>query len=250
VVTRNIEYKSGEIRIYYSCNRSKWEALYPSERWVFTKLAGSEGFLGDVLDVGCACGGLGAALSQKFRLTSYTGVDINRQAIEWAGKEQRLPVPATFLAGDIIELNLPEQYDVVVSLSCADWNIETRKIIEACWKRVRAGGYLVMSLRLTKGAGLNDIRTSYQYINFSGQDTEPEVANYVVFSFPEVLRLIKSLQPAPASIGAYGYGGTPAATAVTPFKRLVFAVFYLQRRPAAGGQGIEGEFTLPLDLFV
>jgi 2-polyprenyl-3-methyl-5-hydroxy-6-metoxy-1,4-benzoquinol methylase len=79
-VPKNIEYKSRGIQIYYSCNRSKWEALYPSERWVFTKLAGSEGFLGDVLDVGCACGGLGTALSQKFRLTSYTGVDINRQA--------------------------------------------------------------------------------------------------------------------------------------------------------------------------
>ena len=91
-----------------------------------------------------------------------------------------MPVPATFLAGDITELNLPGQYDVVVSLSCADWNIETHKIIEACWERVRAGGYLVMSLRLTEGAGVNDIRTSYQYINFSGQDTEAEVANYVV----------------------------------------------------------------------
>jgi 2-polyprenyl-3-methyl-5-hydroxy-6-metoxy-1,4-benzoquinol methylase len=250
VVTGNIEYKSREIQKYYSCHRSKWEEFYPSERWVFTKLAGSEGFLGDVLDVGCACGGLGAALSQKFRLTSYTGVDINRQAIEWAGKEQRIPVPATFLAGDIAELNLAEQYDVVVSLSCADWNIETRRIIEACWERVRAGGYLVISLRLTEGAGVNDIRTSYQYINFSGQDTAAEVANYVVGNFPETLRLMKSLQPAPASIGAYGYWGKPAATAVTPFKRLVFAVFYLKRSTAGGGQDIEGEFTLPLDMFV
>ena len=65
VMTKNIEYKSREIQDYYSCNRSTWEEFYPSERWVFTKLAGSEGFLGDVLDVGCACGGLGAALSQQ-----------------------------------------------------------------------------------------------------------------------------------------------------------------------------------------
>ena len=250
MTNKNIVYQSPQIKDYYSCNRSTWEEFYRSERWVFTKLAGSEGFLGDVLDVGCACGGLGAALSQKFRLTSYTGVDINRQAIEWAGKEQRMPVPATFLAGDITELHLPGQYDVVVSLSCADWNIETRRIIEACWERVRAGGHLVMSLRLTDGAGVNDIRTSYQHINFSGQDTEAEVANYVVVNFPEILKLLKSLQPAPASIGAYGYWGKPSATAVTPFQRLVFAVFYLQQGTGDGGQDIEAEFTLPLDLFV
>ena len=61
---------------------------------------------------------------------------------------------------------------------------------------------------------------------------------------------MKSLQPAPASIGAYGYWGKPAATAVTPFQRLVFAVFYLKQGTGDGGQGIAGEFTLPLEMFV
>lgn len=190
------------------------------------------------------------ALCQKFHLKSYTGVDVNRSAIAWAQKKQKLPVPATFIAGDIIKLNFTGQYDVVVSLSCADWNIETDRIIGACWERVKAGGYLVISLRLTPGPGVNDIQTSYQHINFSGQDPTAEVANYVVFNFSHLLHNLKSLQPAPGLIGAYGYWGQPSPTAVTLFKRLVFAVFYLRKRSGDRGHNIEGEFTLPLDIFL
>lgn len=248
-VAKNIEYKSREIQAFYSCNRSRWEEFYPSERWVLAKLAGQDGFLGDVLDVGCACGGLGVALSRQFRLSSYTGVDINRQAIEWAAKEQKLSVPATFMAGDILDLALEDTFEVVMSLGCADWNIESQKIMEACWARVKAGGHFVISLRLTTGPGVNDIETSYQYINFSGQERTPEVANYVVFNFPAVLGLMQELKPAPTLIGAYGYWGKPAATAVTPFTRLVFAVFYLRKGTGHESAGIAGEFTLPLEIF-
>jgi SAM-dependent methyltransferase len=246
----NINYKSKEIQEYYSCNRNGWEDLYPSERWVFTKLAGKKGFLGDVLDVGCACGGLGAALSQKFRLTSYTGVDINEEAIVWAAKEQKLAIPTVFLAGDIVQLALTDVYDLVVSLSCADWNIESQKILEACWDRVKPGGYFVVSLRLTDGTGINDLATSYQYINFSGRAVDREKANYVVFNFAEILRLMKSFQVPPVAIGAYGYWGKPSATAVTPFERLVFAVFYLKKGTGSEGPGIKGEFVLPLEMFI
>ena len=59
----NIEYKSKQILEFYSRNRRKWKELNLSERWVFERLAGREKNLGDVLDVGCACGGLGTALN-------------------------------------------------------------------------------------------------------------------------------------------------------------------------------------------
>jgi len=248
-VAKNIEYKSREIPLYYSCNRSRWADFYPSERWVFSKLALEQRSLGNVLDVGCACGGLGAALCERFQLSSYTGVDIHREAIAWARLERRLPVPATFLAGDILELNLEDTFDLVVSLSCADWNIEVQRIMNACWARVKAEGHFVISLRLTTGSGVNDIKSSYQYINFSGQERNAEVANYVVFNLPEVLGLMQALQPAPILIGAYGYWGKPAATAVTPFTRLVFAVFYLRKGTGPEHAGIAGEFLLPLEMF-
>jgi SAM-dependent methyltransferase len=249
-VAKNIEYKSRQIQAYYSCKRCRWEEFYPSERWVFTKLAGAQKSLGDVLDVGCACGGLGAALSQKFQLRSYTGVDIHREAIAWAAQARKLPVPTAFLAADILDLNLAGTFDLVVSLGCADWNIESEKIIEACWARVKTAGHLVLSLRLAPGPGVNDIQTSYQAINFSGQETTPELANYVVFNFAEILQLMQSLKPRPALIGAYGYWGKPSATAVTPFERLIFSVFYLRKGNGDPGPHTQAEFNLPLELFV
>jgi SAM-dependent methyltransferase len=250
VVNRNIVFKSSEIQAYYSCNRSSWEEIYPSEKWVFTKLAGEQKFLGDVLDVGCACGGLGVALSEQFHLRSYTGVDIHQEAIAWAKRERTLPVPTTFMAGDILELNLERTFDLVTSLGCADWNVESSKIIEACWQRVNVAGHLVVSLRLTSGPGVNDINRSYQAINFSGRETDPELAIYVVFNFSEILRLMQSLKPKPALIGAYGYWGKPSPMAVTPFERLIFAVFYLKKGAGEAEPHTQAEFNLPLELFV
>ena len=41
--------------------------------------------------------------------------------------------------------------------------------------------------------------------------------------------MIKNLQPIPKFIGAYGYWGQPSPTAVTPFKKILFVVFYIQK---------------------
>ena len=74
-MNKNIKYSSKELVEFYSCSRQRWDEFYPSERWVFDKVAGKNKKLGDILDVGCACGGLGIALSNRFMLTSYKGVD-------------------------------------------------------------------------------------------------------------------------------------------------------------------------------
>lgn len=246
----NIKYRSKEISEFYSCNRQSWEQFYPSERWVFEKIAGRSKQLGDLLDVGCACGGLATALMEKFVLASYTGVDINKGAIEWAIKERKLGIPATFIDGDIVKLSMNRDYDVVVSLSCADWNIETDSIINICWLKVKPGGHFIISLRLTPEKGVNDIKRSYQHINFSGNEKKPEIANYVVFNFKEALHAFKQLDPSPELIGAYGYWGKPSQTAVTPFDKLIFAVFYIRKPVQAVGQGTRVEFNVPIDIFL
>lgn len=249
IQNKNIRYKSREIVRFYSNNRHKWDEFYLSERWVFERMAVTERTLGDVLDVGCACGGLGAVLSSRFIINSYTGIDINKDAVDWAGKNQKLSVKTTFISGDIIKQRLNTLYDTVVSLGCADWNIETNKIIKTCWDRVRDGGYFIVSLRLTRKKGLNDIRKSYQHINFSGNKKKPEIANYVVFNFKEAFEMIKRLTPCPQLIGAYGYWGKPSHTAVTPFSKLVFAVFYVKKSSKAIDQDIKTEFNLPMDFY-
>lgn len=248
-MNNNIKYTSKELLEFYSCNRDTWDEFYPSEKWVFDKIAGIDKKIGNVLDVGCACGGLGAALKERFVLNSYTGVDINKKSIEWAKDNRNLgDVPASFMAGDVLELNLRSQYDLVVSLSCADWNIETEKIIGASWEKVREGGHFVISLRLTDGKGVNNILKSYQYINLSGKEKSPEIANYVVFNFKDIIDMFKRLIPVPVSIGAYGYWGKPSSTAVTMFDRLVFAVFYIKKSSGVFNAEIKTEFNLPKEI--
>lgn len=250
MVGSNIEYKSQQIKQYYQANRTQWSQFYPSEQWVFNRIMSEKANnLGSVLDVGCACGGLRNALLEKAALLSYTGVDINGEAIEWANRDLTQIIPTRLIAGDILKLAFEQQYDVVVSLSCADFNIETSDIIKACWNTVKPGGYFVISLRLTPLEGINDIRQSYQYINFSGNEANPEIANYVVFNFKEALGLFSNLQPSPALVAAYGYWGEPSSMAVTKYDKLVFTVFYIKKAEKESGPSIASEMFLPLDIY-
>lgn len=247
---RNVIYKSKEILRFYSYSRRTWKELYPSEKWVFEKIVGKDRTLGDILDVGCACGGLAPALAEKFYISSYTGVDINKEAIEWARKQRGLSMPHRFIVGDILNQKLNHKYDLVVSLSCADGSIKTDRIIAACWEKVKKGGYFIISLRLTNKKGINNYKKSYQYINFYGDNKNLEIANYVVFNFKEALVLLRNLTPSPHLIGAYGYDGKPSSTAVTPFNRLVFAVFYIKKGINNSNQSPKVEFNLPLKIFL
>lgn len=245
---RNIEYKSKQIVEYYSTHRQSWKDYYNSEKWVLERLA--EKGLGDVLDVGCACGGLGSALNQKFIVNSYTGIDINNDAIYWAIKNNDLKIPTNFLVGDIVNMDQNTcHYDTVISLSCADWNVETNRIIQACWEKVKPGGYFVISLRLTPKQSINDIKRSYQYINFFGSEKEPEKANYVIFNFFDILKLFGELDSRPELIGGYGYWGKSSPTAVVPYDKLVFTVFYIKKRENCS-DSIKTELNLPLDLLI
>ena len=243
-LNRNIKYKSKWLLAYFSKKRKLWRDFYPSEKKVFKKIFAQTRSLGDVLDVGCACGGLGRALSSTFKLDSYTGVDINSELIRFARKDIKSGIKCDFFCGDILDLKFTKDFDTVVSLSCADWNIEVEKMVRACWRRVKLGGYFVISLRLTGGRGVNDIRRSFQYIGQDDPGAKPEIANYVVFNLREALALMKGLSPKPGLIGAYGYWGKPSPTAVTAFKKLVFAVFYLKKGAARQGRL---ELDLPKD---
>ena len=248
-MSENITYTSKQICEFYADNRIKLCDFYDSERWVFERIAKETKTMGSVLDVGCACGGLGLALSEKYKLHSYTGIDINRDAISWANANVKIPIQTEFIAGDIVRLELDRQFDTVFSLSCADWNIETTAIINSCWNRVKQGGYFVISLRLTTEDGINDISKSYQYINFSGNDKRPEVANYVVFNFYDALSMFRSITPLPELIGAYCYRGRPSITAVTPYKRLLFTVFYIKKGFEITNYDTKSELFLPAGIY-
>jgi SAM-dependent methyltransferase len=250
IAEKNIIYKSPQISKYYSNNRQRWDDFYKSEKWVFERIAGEKKSLGKILDVGCACGGLGNALGEKYSFHSYTGIDINSDAITFAKHNIDFEHPVTLINDDILNMDVKPEFDIVVSLSCADWNIETEKIVTACWRGVKEDGYFVISLRLTKMEGVNDIHKSYQYINFFDDDAKPEQANYVVFNIWDAFKLLKNLLPQPLLIGAYGYWGKPAETAKTSYNDLVFAVFYLKKGSNLRNGVSETELRLPMNLFV
>ncbi len=255
---KNIQYKTKQISEYFSVNRVKWDQFYPSEKWIFERVAGPDGQIGRVLDAGCAAGGLGLALGERFSLSEYVGVDINVPAIEFANNRRtKYSCPCDFLCGDILEINTlqAEGFDNVFSLSCADWNIRTEDIINRCWNYVRRGGNFVLTLRLTPEASLCNFSESFQYICSGNQLPESttglERAQYVVFNAREAFSLLASLQPRPTGITAYGYWGTPSSTARTRYNRLVFAAISVRKGlPEEVSPEITGEFHLPVDLLL
>ncbi|MCX5829730.1 MAG: class I SAM-dependent methyltransferase [Deltaproteobacteria bacterium] len=255
---KNIHYQTVQLSEYFGNNRQKWDDFYPSEKWIFEQVAGPELSMGKVLDVGCAAGGLGLALMERFSVDQYTGVDINAEVIEIA-RARKLKAAAAyceFTCGDILDIdNLPQEgFDHVVSLSCADWNVETHDIIKKCWRYVRKGGHFILTLRLTKNDSLFNLPESYQYIYYGNDLPENkegiEKAPYVVINYQEAFSLLMDLKPRPAHIKAYGYWGPPSPTARTRDDRLVFAALAV-RKGTEKDYRIDtgGELHLPVDLF-
>lgn len=252
--THNITYKTEAIKKFFEKHRNKWEDFYPSEKWAFEKIAkSSSNDFGRVLDAGCAMGSLGLVLSEKFNLKEYVGIDINKPVIESAkSRIRKFSIPVKFKCGDILLLNDigKEYFDNVFSLSCADWNIETNRILNRCWEFVNPGGNFIISLRLTNTKGINDITKSYQAIAYDKDGHSLEDANYVVFNYKDFFTLIENLKPRASLASSYGYWRNPASNATTPYDKLVFAVFIIKKNKDTDSNSIiNTEFILPLDLF-
>jgi len=224
----NLHYKTDRIKDYFSENRVRWEQFYKSEQ---VMLANTLGGLSSpsILDVGCGCGGLGLALRDHFGLNDYTGIEINVQAAKHA---KELNPGAQIECGDFLELNANRlsrsQFDVVISLSCIDWQLNFQRMLERAWSLVKPNGYFVISLRLTDAAGVNDIKSSYQFINYNGL-RKGERAPYVVLNCSDIMQTFVLLGA--SKVAGYGYFGLPSSTAVTPYKELCFAVLAVTKSP-------------------
>tara|TARA_B110000046_G_scaffold78597_1_gene86680 strand:+ start:496 stop:1230 length:735 start_codon:yes stop_codon:yes gene_type:complete len=237
----NIFYKTDEISKFFNHNRIKWDQFYESEKKIINGLNidSSE----TVLDIGCACGGLGLALEEKFNITRYSGIEINNKAAEFAKK---INPRAKIYCGDLLDLSQGEimgnLYNIVFSLSCVDWNTQFTESLEAAWRHVIPGGNLVVTFRLTNELGVNDINKSFQYINYSGK-LEGEVAAYVVLNFKELIVELEKFNP--ETINAFGYWGLPSETAITPLDKICFAAFSIRKKELISDRQTNYKFDLP-----
>jgi SAM-dependent methyltransferase len=237
-VSGNIHYKTQALERYFSSNRVRWEQFYPSERELIARVWPNSNPA--ILDIGCGCGGLGLALNERFGATRYTGIEIHPEA---AGKAIQLNSNARILNGDFLDIysrgGFDAAFDMTISLSCIDWNTTFDAMLCSAWATVKPGGMFIASFRLCAGEGVNDIRRSYQYINYDGI-REGEIAAYVVLNAGELASRLKSLGA--AGLVAFGYYGRPGVTAVTAYTELCFVALAAHKPPFSGS---ELELDLP-----
>ena len=237
--SKNIKYTSKEIENFYKTNRINWDDFYHSEKFIFEKLNLNSN--SKVLDIGCGCGGLGNALNEKFGVEHYTGIDINEQSIQTA---EALFPNFQFVCADILMHDFGNHaFDFVFSLSCIDWNVEFHSMLSAAFKHIKPGGYFISSFRLTDKPSVKSLQGSYQFINFDGK-LEGEKAPYIVLNVDELILEILTFNP--SQISAFGYWGKPSKSAVTPFEKVCFAVFCIQKKDNSNNCNIE--LQLPGDL--
>ena len=219
---KNIQYKTKEIKNFYSNYRNKWFDLYKSERKVINRLKLSK--KSNVLDIGSACGGLGKILYKKFKIDYYLGLEVNKSASNFS---KNIFPRGNFKNLDFLNFEKEKkqltQFDYVFSLGCIDWNVQFDRMLKKAWKHVKIDGYLVLTLRFTN----QKLKRQYfQFINFSKQ-LKGDKANYHILNFAKFKKKINSFNI--KKLIQYGYWKNPSPTAIIPFKKLYFAGIALQK---------------------
>lgn len=225
----NIKYTSDELSLFYKSNRIGWGSLYPSEKFILEKI--NIDSTAQVLDMGCACGGLGVALEEQYDLNYYHGVDINLKCIEYAKK---ICPWGEFENADFLDVykQYSTDYDIGVSLSCADWNVDTKEMLEALFSRIKPGGKLIFSCRLTNEViGDSGVVVGRQRICW-GEGADPEnieFAPYKVFTLKSVLNLLLSIGFV-SKVDGYGYwGNVPETVNNIKLAKVHYVVFAIQK---------------------
>lgn len=240
----NIVYSSSGFADFYGIHRHQWDEYYESEKCIMDTVFSKYDKPFSVLDVGCGCGGLGVALSKRYDMKRYKGIDINAENIKVAKDTTSKDIQCDneFELIDISEDRTKGGWDTVVSFSCVDFNVDVDGMIKSCWEKVDQDGYFISSFRLTNLEGVNDIEKSFQWVG-----DHLEKANYVVFNYHELFRTILSLGQV-KSVEAYGYWREPASSAVTGYDRLCFSVVAVRKESETNNPTLN--LKMPMDLFM
>ena len=238
----NIHYKGSAIAQHYSTKRIAWDHLFLSEKRALEQIKPNAET--SVLDIGCATAGLYGILKERYGITHYTGVEINQEAAQFAKKTY---MNIEMYHGDFLEItkaNLQDRkFDLVLSLSTFDWNVEFNEMILEAWKKVKNDGFLCMNVRLVNSKSMFSITESFQFVNFNGQ-RNGEIAPYIIFNVRDFMKIVKELDA--NSIYINGYWGTPNSSTATAVSKVCFATVVLGKSERLASRKVLLE--LPRDL--
>lgn len=173
----------------YSQWRRKWKDIFPSERYYFD----GEGAVPEVgelsiLDVGCACGGLGTALldSVSSRI-KYTGIDPDEDAINFGRQaDPRLGLACGYFPRDF---KSDRKFDMVTMFALfpqvPDWKDMLLSLKQVSKKYIN----ISIGVRLD-GPTVVDRDTSYFYYFDSGERVHQVIHNiYELLNFCSVTEM-------------------------------------------------------------
>lgn len=210
---------------FFSRERATTGSLYPSE-WFFIRDRLKEGI--SVLDVGCAQGGFATVLAENLKRFAYTGVDVNPTMIETARARHPNHRFLQVREGEFSALG-DDRFDLVVVLGILHLHETWRKTIAAAW--ARTAGTLILDLRETDGATIEDKAVSYFRMDFNGGDAahSETLLPYIVVNTAEALATVQRNCPDARGLARYGYRHPVSSAARCPLGEVMASAYRIDR---------------------
>lgn len=160
---KNRNYKKSKLNSeIYSKWRTNYDEFWDSEKYFFDKVIKVTPNM-SILDVGCACGGLGAALRDKFLINDsidYTGIDPDSIAIKYGKKS--FPYLKLFEGYFPEDMPCNKKYDLVIMMAWFAQVPEWKKMLKDLVKRSSKFVNIALNFRM-EGPTVIDRDTSYFY---------------------------------------------------------------------------------------
>lgn len=178
---------------YYKNYRDKKDDLFESEIHFIYKFIENAN---NVLDVGCATGGMYKILSNLKKDIKYEGIDISKNLIKIASEEYP---NINFQLGDGSSLEYEDNsYDGIISFGTTVHDQNWEKLLKECY-RVTKNSF-IFDVRLTRKKTLSKINDCYVF------DGTGMKYPYVILNIWDFLKFLKNLDNNP-KIYLFGYSG-------------------------------------------
>lgn len=219
-----------------------WDERFVSELYFLNKIVKLRM---DILDIGCAAGGLYHGLKEKFGDINYVGIDVAANMIEKAkslvskeDKAEFITAQAPF-TDDILG---GRKFDVAIATGVFQHEPKSEELLDFMINNVKEGGYILFDLKLFHSyPTLKDINRAYCH-------PLPDTIYYIVFNMKDLLDLIASRQDKlDEKVEMYGYfsGMHSAVHLPSDVKEQVCSAHILLRR---SDQKNDNNKKLKLDL--